>query len=228
MASALVLFDIDGTLIRKAGPQHRRALETAAREVMQLEVSSDGIPTQGMLDHDILRDMLLAAGVKKTAIRAAMSRMVHAAETCYMRECLPHLRHKVCPGARNLLLKLHRKDVPTGLVTGNFTRIGWKKMELAGLQRYLRFGAFAELAKDRAGLVKIAMKEARAQGWLDRKTVVTLIGDHPNDILAARANGIRSVAVATGVVDAAELQTHKPDILVADLRTLHPETLLQA
>lgn len=228
MASALVLFDIDGTLIRKAGPQHRQALEAAAREIMQLEVSTDGVPTQGMLDHDILREMLLAAGAKKAAVRAAMARMVHAAETVYMRECLPHLRNKVCPGARSLLLKLHRQDVPAGLVTGNFTRIGWKKMELAGLQRYLRFGAFAELAKDRAGLVKVAMKEARKQGWLQRDTVVTLIGDHPNDILAARANGIRSVAVCTGVVGQAELETHKPDILVADLRTLRPETLLQA
>ena len=40
-------------------------------------------------------------------------------------------------------------------------------MESAGLRRYLRFGAFAELADDRAGLVCIALKEAReCHYWL--------------------------------------------------------------
>ena len=47
-----------------------------------------------------------------------------------------------------LLYKLSRRGIPTGLVTGNLTRIGWKKMERAGLRRYLRFGAFAERASD--------------------------------------------------------------------------------
>lgn len=228
MSSALVLFDIDGTLIRKAGPQHRLALEAAAHQVTGLTVSSQGIPTQGMLDRDILREMLIAAGATKKLIREAMPKMVHASETIYSRECPPDLTKKVCPGARMLLWKLHRKQIPTGLVTGNFTRIAWKKMERAGLQRYLHFGAFAELAENRAGLVKIALKEARERGWLKKQTVVSLIGDHPNDILAARANGVRSIAVATGVVDAAELRTHTPDILVPDLRSLQPETLLQA
>src|SRR6202012_536465 len=112
------------------------------------------------------------------------------------------LRRRVCPGARMLLYKLSRRDVVTGLVTGNLTHIGWKKMERAGLRRYLRYGAFAELARDRAGLVKLAIREARRQGWIDRTSPIALIGDHPNDIRAARANRIRSVAVATGVFGA--------------------------
>lgn len=228
MHSALVLFDIDGTLIRKAGPHHRQALEAAALQVTGLTVTCQGIPTQGMLDRDILRQMLVAAGASAKLIRDSMAAMIHAAETAYMKDCPTSLANKVCPGARNLLWKLYRKQVPTGLVTGNFTRIGWKKMERAGLQRYLRFGAFAELANDRAGLVKIAIREAKKRGWLNRNTVVSLIGDHPNDILAARANGIRSIAVATGVVAADELITHTPDILVPDLRSLSPENLLNA
>ncbi len=228
MSSALVLFDIDGTLIRKAGPHHRLALEAAARRVTGLAVSSQGIPTQGMLDRDILREMLGAAGASKKSIREAMPQMVHIAESVYLRDCPADLSKKVCPGAKMLLYKLHRKGIPTGLVTGNFTRIGWKKMERAGLQRYLHFGAFAELAEDRAGLVKVAMREAKQRGWLHKNTLVSLIGDHPNDIRAARANGIRSIAVATGVVAAEELKSHAPDLLIPDLRSLAPEELLAA
>lgn len=228
MPSALVLFDIDGTLVRKAGPQHRQALEAAAKRATGLDVTTEGIATQGMLDRDILRQMLEVRGLKPRAIRDAMPEMIRHSERHYSRICLPDLSKKVCPGARMLLWKLHRKKVPVGLVTGNFTRIGWKKMELAGLRRYLQFGAFAELAEDRAGLVRIAMREAKARGWLQRDTVVSLIGDHPNDIRAAKANGVRSVAVCTGVVDAAELSLHQPDILVPDLRSLPPEKLLVA
>jgi phosphoglycolate phosphatase len=55
---------------------------------------------------------------------------------------------------------------------------------------------------------------------------VALIGDHPNDIRAARANRVRSIAVATGLVSAEELLEHSPDILVPDLRALSLEALL--
>jgi phosphoglycolate phosphatase-like HAD superfamily hydrolase len=125
-----------------------------------------------------------------------------------------------------LLYKLSRRRIPAGLVTGNLTRIGWKKMESAGLRRYLRFGAFAEFARDRAGLVNIAIKHARREGWIHAKSPVALIGDHPNDIRAAKANQVRSIAVATGMISAEELASHSPDVLVPDMRALSMEMLL--
>ena len=125
-----------------------------------------------------------------------------------------------------LLYKLSRRGAATGLVTGNLTRIGWKKMERAGLRHYLHYGAFAELAPDRAGLVRIAIREAQRRGWIDRHSPIALVGDHPNDINAARANRVRSIAVATGVIGADELARHEPDVLVPDLRALSMEMLI--
>jgi phosphoglycolate phosphatase-like HAD superfamily hydrolase len=178
-----------------------------------------------MLDRDILACMLVNAGVSRSRIRRNMPAMVAAAQRLYVRSC-PDLRRRVCPGARMLLYRLWRRRIPAGLVTGNLSRIGWKKMERAGLKRYLRFGAFAESAADRGGLVRLAVRHARRQGWIGRASPVALIGDHPNDIRAARANGVRSIAVATGLVPAAELAEHAPDILVPDLRALSMEMLL--
>ena len=221
----LVLFDIDGTLLRRAGPHHREALVSAVRAVTGLETTTENVPVQGMLDCDIVSEMLRNAGASPAFIRRHMPHVVARAQRIYVRTC-PDLRRRVCPGARMLLYKLSRRGVPTGLVTGNLTRIGWKKMERAGLRPYLRFGAFAELAKDRAGLVRIAIRHARAQGWIDKRSPVALVGDHPNDIRAARANGVRSIAVATGVVAAEELATHAPDVLVPDMRVLSLEMLL--
>lgn len=224
-AKALVLFDIDGTLLRRAGPHHREALASAIRRVTGIETTTDGVPVAGMLDRDILAAMLRNAGASEAVIRRAMPAIVEAAQRTYARTC-PDLRRKVCPGARMLLYKLSRRSVPTGLVTGNLTRIGWTKMERAGLRPYLRFGAFAELARDRAGLVGIALRHARREGWIDRTSPVALIGDHPNDIRAARAHGVRAVAVGTGIIGEEELARHAPDILVPDMRALSLEALL--
>jgi phosphoglycolate phosphatase-like HAD superfamily hydrolase len=49
---------------------------------------------------------------------------------------------------------------------------------------------------------------------------MTLIGDHVNDVWAAKANGFQSVAVATGVTPFDELRAAEPDYLVRDLREL--------
>jgi len=224
MSAPLILFDIDGTLVRRAGPHHRQALEIAIRRVTGIETTTDGVPVQGMLDRDIVNVMLRNAGASPATIRRHMPAIIAAAQRIYARTC-PDLRRKVCPGARMLLYRLFRRGVVTGLVTGNLTRIGWKKMEQAGLRPYLRFGAFAELSSDRAGLVRIAIRHARRERWIDRASPIALVGDHPNDIRAARANGVRSIAVATGLAPADELAAHSPDVLVPDLRALSFEML---
>ena len=119
-----------------------------------------------------------------------------------------------------VLERLKRRGVLLGLVTGNLTRIGWRKLERAGLHTYFRFGAFGEMATNRAGLARLAIREARKRGWIDRTAVVSLIGDAPQDIQAARANRIRAISVKTGITPAGELEVLQPDLLLRDLRHL--------
>jgi beta-phosphoglucomutase-like phosphatase (HAD superfamily) len=135
MPGPLVLFDIDGTLLRRAGPHHREALVQAIRRATGLETTTDGVPVQGMLDRDIVAVMLRQAGATPGYIRRHMPSIIEHAQKIYARSC-PDLRSKVCPGVRMLLYKLSRRGIATGLVTGNLTRIGWKKMERAGLRRH--------------------------------------------------------------------------------------------
>jgi phosphoglycolate phosphatase len=224
-SNALVLFDIDGTLLRRAGPHHRQALVDAVRKIARVETTTDGVPVAGMLDRDILTVMMTRSGMKRAAIRSAMPDIVRHAQSIYARSC-PDLQRRTCPGVRALLYRLRRRGVVTGLVTGNLTRIAWKKMERAGLRHYFRYGAFAELARDRAGLVRLAVRQARREGWISPGSRISLIGDHPNDVLAARANRVRSIAVATGMIALDELSRHSPDVLLPDLRSIKLEMLL--
>jgi phosphoglycolate phosphatase-like HAD superfamily hydrolase len=216
---ALVLFDIDGTLVRRAGPHHREALVYAIRRVTGLETTTDGIPLQGMLDPDILSVMMRRAGAPAARIRAALPEIAAAAERRYLRVC-PEIRDKHCPGVEPLLARLVRREILLGLVTGNLTRIGWRKLERAGLRDYFRFGAFSEMARTRTALARLAIREARTRGWIARSTPISLIGDAPPDIRAARQNRIRSIAVSTGLTPPEELAAEHPDILLPDLRAL--------
>jgi phosphoglycolate phosphatase len=224
-SDALVLFDIDGTLIRRAGPHHRDALVEAIRRTAHVETTTEGVPVAGMLDRDILTTMMLRAGMPRSDIRRVLPEVIASAQSIYVRR-VPDLARKVCPGVRGLLRRLSRRGVVIGLVTGNLSRIGWRKMERAGLRPYFRFGAFAEMARDRAGLVRIAIRRARQERWIARDSNISLIGDHPNDVLAAQANGIRAIAVGTGIVSLDELQSYSPNIAIPDLRSLALDDLL--
>jgi phosphoglycolate phosphatase len=216
---ALILFDIDGTLVRRAGPHHRDALAEGIRLVTGLETTTEGIPVQGMLDPDILSIMLRRAGVSRTAILQALPEIQRAAERYYLRVC-PEIHGKRCPSVTMLLDRLTRRGHLLGLVTGNLTRIGWHKLDRAGLRPYFRFGAFGEMAATRGGLARIAIREARSKGWIGRKTPISLIGDSPNDVIAARDSGIRSIAVRTGITPPGELEAERPDFLLRTLRDL--------
>jgi phosphoglycolate phosphatase-like HAD superfamily hydrolase len=220
------LFDIDGTLVRRAGPHHREALEKAVFHVTGLRVTTEGIPVQGMLDGEIVRQMMLAAGARPRQIRAALPAIFQKAPELYQRSC-PDLRRKVCPGVRSFLYRVSRRRIPMGLVTGNLRQIAWRKLVAAGIESYFRFGAFADMGRTRIELAKIARRVAIGRFEANRVTPFVLIGDHPNDIAAAKANRFFSVAVGTGVVPLEELKVHQPDLLVADLRNLTLEFIEQ-
>ena len=115
---------------------------------------------------------------------------------------------------------MRRRDYLLALVTGNLTRIGWRKLERAGLGHYFEYGAFGEMARTRAGLVKIAIREARRRHAVARQAQVSLVGDAPADILAAQRNGIRSISVRTGITPVEELRVLHPDYLLRNLREL--------
>ena len=212
----LILFDIDGTLVRRAGPHHRLALVEAIRQVTGRESTTDGIPVHGMLDPDILTLMLRAQNYSAAEIATFMPALIRAAEDVYLNTA-PDIRDKQCPGVFDLLEQLTSNNIPLALVTGNFTRIGWHKLKQAGLDGYFRFGAFGEMAPTRGGLAKLAIERARAEGLIRPDALIAQVGDAPQDVQSAQENGIVSIAVRTGITPPGELEALQPDYLLDDL-----------
>src|SRR5881275_3142560 len=115
----VLLFDIDGTLVRTGGAG-KVAMEAALCEEFGVRLSSEEIPYSGRTDVAIGHDLLAGHHIDPTP--ANLSRLV----TGYL-ERLPHYLRSVtgtvCPGVADLLGVLRgRSDVLLGLLTGNVRR----------------------------------------------------------------------------------------------------------
>jgi len=216
-----VLFDIDGTLMRGAGAHHKEALLEGVRRVTGHEASFDGIDTAGKLDMDLIAALLQATPHTPELLKE----IARESQVAYTKNCKQDLRPFVLRGARELLEELNRLNAAIALVTGNLSAIGWRKMELAGLKHFFHCGAFSEDGSTRAELAHLATQRARQQNHASSDCRVFLIGDHRNDIQAAKANGIRSIAVATGPMPATELRTCAPDVFLESLADLEVDLL---
>lgn len=219
----LLLFDIDGTLLRRMPPAHRQAICDAARQVYGAELTpADMGSTAGMTDTAIARRALLAHGVPGEIIAAGMPAFFAAAAGAYTRHVPADLRAYHTPHAAETLDWLAGRGDALGLVTGNIEQIAWIKLEAAGLARYFRCGAFGDEAEAREKLPPLAVERARAvfARSFDPEEIY-VIGDTPADIACGAHSGLRTIGVATGPEHTLEhLRACSPDHLFEDLRGL--------
>ncbi len=227
-AGSLVLFDIDGTLMRGAGPHHKDSLIEGIRRVTGLVTSLEGVSTQGTLDRDLIGHMLRAGGYSEGRARKVLHEVMTECQSAYVDNCAIDLRANLCAGVVELVTELKERGAVLGLVTGNLSQIGWKKMELAGIGGFFSVGAFAEDGRTRARLARVAAQKSIREGLVRKDARISLIGDHSNDVVAAKANNFQSVAVASGLMPFEELRKSEPDILVRSLGELDAGALMES
>ena len=162
----------------------------------------------GRTDGDIARAILLQCGVSARRIDEAAAKVREVTCREYAVRCPADLSDHVAPGMPELLADLEARDgVRLGLVTGNFEPVARLKLARAGLGRWFSSGpgGFGSDHEDRSALPGIARLRAGNDGsiWPRQRTLV--IGDTPNDIACARANGVGVLAVATGPFRAKDL-----------------------
>jgi len=199
----LILFDIDGTLIRGAG-MGRRGLERAFAEVFELRMEDypevRNVAFGGFTDPKILADMARAFGIEPHRFQAHKTQF----EEAYYR----HLRvtvaqtadKQLCHGIEELIPRLARNPVVSlGLLTGNLERGARIKLDPFGLNSYFPFGGFGSDHEDRAALAARALEIARVRsGHPIGPEDVLVIGDTEHDIAAGLKNEFLAVGVTTG------------------------------
>jgi phosphoglycolate phosphatase-like HAD superfamily hydrolase len=130
-------------------------------------------------------------------------------------------RGRALPGAEDALRALaEREDVIQSVLTGNTKESAALKLRAFGLDRYLDLdiGAYGTDDDTRANLVKIARQRAeQAHGVRLSPETTALIGDTPNDVIAAHDGGGRIIAVATGSDSADDLADAGAETVLDDL-----------
>jgi phosphoglycolate phosphatase-like HAD superfamily hydrolase len=218
----LVLFDIDGTLLRAQGVG-LVVMERVGRRLFGPAFTLEGIDFGGALDPWIFRQALQRLGHDDPSHLHAEFRDAYLVELARaLDEGEP--RTVLLPGVGAALSAF--RDDPTatlGLVTGNYARAVPLKLRAAGIDpAQFVVGAFGDDAPTRPDLVRLAMEQWRARGAaLDPRRVV-VIGDTPRDIDCAKKNGCRSIAVATGWHTVEQLEAGGADLVVRDLTALMP------
>jgi phosphoglycolate phosphatase-like HAD superfamily hydrolase len=199
----LLLFDIDGTLIRAAPKAHQEAMIAAVEEVYGVTFAPDENPVRavvpnGKTDRQIVREMLEPRGVASRAIDAGFVEFERIA-------CERHSasRDEVLVGDERdrtaaVLQRLADRGYMLALLTGNLEPIARHKMALAGLDRFFApgQGGFGSDAEVRAELVTIARRRAGAAEDPHPREDTVVIGDTPLDVAAAHADGVRAIAFA--------------------------------
>ena len=226
----LILFDIDGTLLRD-GIASKIAFARALRETYNTTGPIQDFKFAGMTDPECVSSIMRLAGVEDSVIYQRRDECLRRYVEVLAAEMREHNDGHLFPGVRELLERLNKLDrVLVGLLTGNVLRGAELKLKRWNLEPYFRFGAFGDDHEDRAVLAQIALEKAKTlSGQTFTGAETTVIGDTPKDVACARAIGARAVAVATGSVGRVELEAAGPDVLLdsfenhdAALRAIFP------
>ena len=203
-----ILFDIDGTLLYARGIG-RIAFGNAFLAAYGLPYPDiAGLSFVGATDSNVVRHMAASCGIASTPAREEhfFLRLAHDIDTA-LAQNKPHLY----PGIPELVTRLNELGHVLGIITGNVRATAWSKLRHAGLDHAFLFGAYGDEHHDRTAIARIAMTRVPADA-----TVRLMIGDTHLDVQAAKANGLKAVAVATGWVPAEELAAAGADLVLPD------------
>lgn len=214
------LFDIDGTLLHCTDAVHYFAFLDALKTLSGGEaLNLDRVVVHGNTDVGILRDALRAAGVAEAAWRpkladacAGMCRWVGARQD--------ELTVNVLPGVERMLAHLQAKGAVLGVATGNLEGIGRAKLARAGLLQMFSFAGYSDDYEYRRDVFAAALGKAESLAGTGAR--VCVVGDTPEDVRAARANGLDVIATATGIFPFEELLAESPTLCVHSLEDLFP------
>lgn len=218
----LILWDIDGTLLYSGGVAGE-AMRAAMTRVYGRPASNDRREYAGKTDQQIILETFSERSHDQ--ILAQLDEFAVAyMEELDLRQAEMAARGRVLPGVPAILTHLQKiPDVHQSVLTGNMQKVAAMKLRLTNLLHFidLETGAYGSDHHQRVQLPSFALNRAnqRFQPPLSGSDII-IIGDTPNDIACGKAHGARTVAVATGPFSVADLATHHPDAVLADLSDL--------
>ena len=206
----LVLFDIDGTLIRDAGVA-RTSFAAALKAAYGFAGSVEGYDFSGRTDPQIALMILRDAGLEQEEILHGLPLLwEHYLQG--LSDGANAASITALGGVHSLLDALSRRsDCLLGLLTGNIEPGARIKLTPPDLNRYFLFGAFGSDSIDREKLPPVAVARAHAMfGNSFNARDVVIIGDSVYDVRCGVPHDATTIAVASGKTSADRLRAENP------------------
>ncbi|HEX8128542.1 MAG TPA: HAD hydrolase-like protein [Pyrinomonadaceae bacterium] len=223
----VVLWDIDGTLLRSVRPgAFRDYVVPVLESIFGTAGTIHEMRVSGMTDLQIICEALSDEGITSEHVRERVAeirtRFMFEMERVAATATADNPLFRSLDGAREILERIAAHPrYRSSLLTGNLEPAAHLKLRLVSLSEFFQQlrGAFGDDSHDRRDLPAIAAARINARlGLALSPAQFIVIGDTPNDIACAKHFGARAVAVCTGRFDTREtLAAHQPDALLNDL-----------
>lgn len=228
----LILFDIDGTLIRHA-IKHTAQIGGwprfiyAAKKVYGVQVNPNTTNYNGWVDREILLNLVSEQGISKPEFTRKFPFAIDALHEYALKQDKQSFKlYEKIPEAEKLVqLVSLSPNYQIGILTGNVRKITlWKLVHSQIDLKYFKLFLTGDEVDDRISLAKTVFSKALevfGENFLPQELVI--IGDAIGDVRCAKAIGASVVIVLTGGHNKSELEKEKPDLLVDSL--IDPQVL---
>lgn len=212
----LILFDIDGTLIRTGGAG-TDSFGRAADVIFQKPGGMARINFHGRTDTSIVQEFFRNEGIPD--MHSNLNDFLDA-YVFLLEHQLSRNAGEVIPGVQQFIADLRALPDPPliALLTGNI-RLGAEiKLRAHNLWGEFTTGAFGDDHPCRNQLAQIAWdRGTHILGKRPDPDQIVVIGDTPLDIVCGESIKARTLAVATGGFSVRELKSHEPTWAVRNL-----------
>jgi phosphoglycolate phosphatase-like HAD superfamily hydrolase len=205
----LILFDIDGTLIRTGGAGVKAFEETFHHE-FGISNATGSLSFSGRTDTSLVREAFQLHAIEPRPENFAR---FFAHYPGRLEHLLRQLPGGVCEGVENFLAEVEsvRPRPAIGLLTGNIRRGAELKLRHYRLWHRFPFGAFADDHEDRNCIASTAKERGEAiHGGPLQGSEILVIGDTPLDIACGKSIEAKVLAVGTGTYSAEALAKCEP------------------
>ena len=194
MKNKLFLFDIDGTLL-SPGPSARKAINQAIEKFTGIPPNLQIKDVAGMTDILIVKNALKKSGTDGDTAEVLNS-IINDYLTLFESTYLESIEAFIYEDALELVQKIIKKQIPRGLLTGNVKHGAEIKLNRFDLMKHFSFGVFGEEGATRSDLPIVARNRAQEiLGISFESEDIILVGDTPEDAIAAKVNGCKSIIV---------------------------------
>ncbi len=219
----ILLFDIDGTLMRSVNTLHIESFQRSIRRHFNIDASRDTMNIAGMFDRQIIVEMLALNGIEIDYLDPGIDNLCREIGTYYVEQSRKTKNQvKLLSGVTELLTAIKSRGIVAGLVTGNIEAVAWEKIRISGLESLIMpFGGFGdERVTTRGQLIPSALRKAEKHtGLRFHPSRAVIIGDTPRDINAAREAGSRVITVC-GTYNREDLEACHPDLILNSLEEI--------